>query len=377
MSAAHDDEIWIAQAIALAALAEGWTSPNPRVGCLLVRDGRVVGHGYHRASGEPHAEALAVAAAGQGARGATLYVNLEPCAHMGRTPPCADLLVRAGVARVVASLQDPDPRVDGRGFERLRRAGVVVDVGLGAAAAERLNEAFLYWNRQRRPLVTLKAALSADGMLAARDGHARWITGESARRMAHRLRLRHDAVLVGGATVRRDDPQLTVRLPGAAAPRLRAVLSASLDLDPRSRLFEPGPGAPVRIYTGQAAAREQAARWSGRAELVGLSERDGRVDVVELVDHLGAAGVQSLLVEGGARTFASFVDAGCAQRGALFMAERIIGARGATPWLDRDAVAAPELGPRLVVEQVVPLGVDRLLLGHFVAAEEDGPCSPA
>ena len=293
------DRQWMEQALALGALGEGATSPNPRVGCLLVRDGRPVGSGYHQGPGLPHAEALAVARAGEQARGATAYVNLEPCAHEGRTPPCADLLARSGVRRVVASLEDPNPRVQGRGFERLRQGGIAVEVGLLAEEAARLNEPFLHRQRRGRPLVTIKAALSLDGMISASQGCSRWITGEPARRFAHRLRLRHDAVLVGAGTVRRDNPRLTVRLPDTRSTVLRVVLAPTLDIDPGAELFasRSGGDCPPRIYAARGASTRQERRFRGRAEVLRVGERDGRLDLTAGLTDLARLDVQSVLVE--------------------------------------------------------------------------------
>lgn len=355
---------WMAQSLALGAQAEGRTSPNPRVGCLVVRDGEVVGRGFHRAPGEPHAEAMAIEEAGSRAKGATLYVNLEPCAHHGRTPPCVDLIVRRGVRRVVASIQDPNPLVDGKGFERLREAGIEVDVGLLERDAHRLNEPFVRWHVHGRPLVTLKAALSADGMLSADRGESRWITGPLARRFAHRLRLAHDAILVGAETVRRDDPRLTVRLDGSVEMRLRVVLTRSLDLDPDAKIFAHGD-RPTRVYTVEGAASDRAARLAGRAEVRRMPESEAGVSLEAVLDDLGALGVQSLLVEGGARTLAGFVKAGLAQRVALFYAGKLLGARGGTPFLDEPTVASPEAGWRVAQEQLVPLGPDLLVVGRL------------
>ncbi|HZA81769.1 MAG TPA: bifunctional diaminohydroxyphosphoribosylaminopyrimidine deaminase/5-amino-6-(5-phosphoribosylamino)uracil reductase RibD, partial [Actinomycetes bacterium] len=207
------DEAWMARAVALAEGGRGTTSPNPMVGAVLVRDGRVVGEGFHRAPGRDHAEVVALAAAGRLAEGATCYVTLEPCAHHGRTPPCADALVAAGVARVVAATVDPDPRVAGAGLARLAGAGVEVAVGAGAEPAAEQNAAYLTHRRLRRPRVTLKAAASLDGKVAAPDGTSQWITGPAARADAHRLRAEADAVCVGAGTALADDPRLTVRLP--------------------------------------------------------------------------------------------------------------------------------------------------------------------
>lgn len=355
------------QALALAALAEGTTSPNPRVGCVLVKRGREVGFGFHRAAGACHAEADAVAMAGKDARGATLFVNLEPCAHHGRTPPCADLLVERGVRRVVASITDPNPRVDGRGFRRLQAAGIAVEVGLLAGAARLLNEPFLHWHATGRPLVTLKAALSLDGMLSAASGSSRWITGPTARRVAHRLRLRHDAILVGAGTVRRDDPRLSVRLPGGETLRQRVVLAPSLGVSADARVFASGePSAPpTRIYAAQE-TREAALRpFAGRAQVVRTPTLEGRLDLRAVLADLGALGVQSLLVEGGATTFARFLEAGLADRAALFIAPRLLGARGGTPLLEAASVAEPALGLGIEERELYQLGEDLLLLGRL------------
>jgi diaminohydroxyphosphoribosylaminopyrimidine deaminase/5-amino-6-(5-phosphoribosylamino)uracil reductase len=368
------DRAWMEQALALGALGEGATSPNPRVGCLLVRDGRLVGSGFHRAHGSPHAEAMAVARAGDRARGATAYVTLEPCAHHGFTPPCADLLVAKGVRRVVAPLRDPNPLVLGQGFDRLRAAGVQVDVGLLAAAAYRLNEPFLHRHHCGRPLVTLKAAISLDGLTSALEGGSRWISGEPARRFAHRLRLRHDAVLVGAGTVRQDDPRLTVRLPGVRADRLRVVLAPGLNLDPEAAIFgqREADGPLPRVYTGTSTGEEGDARFANRAAIVRVGERAGRLALDEVLRDLAGLQVQSLLVEGGARTFGTFLDAGLADRAALFVSKRLLGARGATPLLDMPSVREPGRGWRLAQVRQVALGEDELRLGRLLAPVEDG-----
>lgn len=355
---------WMAQSVALGAQAEGRASPNPRVGCLVVRDDRVVGSGFHRAPGEPHAEAIAIDAAGESARGATLFVNLEPCAHHGRTPPCVDLIVRRGIRRVVASVQDPNPLVDGKGFDRLREAGIEVEVGLLEDDARKLNEPFFHWHLSGRPLVTIKAALSADGMLSADHGESRWITGPLARRFAHRLRLVHDAILVGAGTVRRDDPRLTVRLGDEVQVRRRVVVTRSLDLDPASKIFT-HDGVPTRVYTTEAAASERGAGLAGRADVVPVPEGERGLSLEAVLDDLGSLGVQSVLVEGGGNTMSGFVGAGLAQRAALFYAGRLLGARGGTPFLDEPTVASPDAGWRVHHEQLVPLGADLLVMGRF------------
>jgi len=355
---------WMAQALALGALGEGVTSPNPRVGCLLVRESHVVGRGYHRAAGQPHAEAVAVAEAGDAARGATLYVSLEPCAHQGKTPPCTALLVASGVKLVVAAIRDPNPLVNGKGFERLRDAGIDVSVGLLAEEAGRLNEGFLHWHRTGRPLVTLKAAVTRDGMLSAGEGVSRWITGSAARLFAHRLRLRHDAVLVGAGTVRRDNPRLDVRLAGVRAPRKRVVLTGSLSIDPESRLFAIESGFPLPlVFTREGHPASLQRRFEGRAELIALPDVGDGLDLASMLDVLGRRGVQSVLVEGGGRTHAALLAAGLVDRGAIFVADRLLGARGGTPLIDGFTVAEPLSGWQLETTQQIPLAGDTLLLG--------------
>lgn len=368
---------WMEQALALAALGEGTTSPNPRVGCVLVRDGARVGQGYHRAAGEAHAESIAIREAGDRARGATAYINLEPCDHEGRTPPCADLLVRSGVRRVVASITDPNPRVNGKGFARLREAGVEVETGLLATEARRLNAPFLFRHVAGRPMVTLKAAVSQDGQIAARSGSARWISGEASRRFAQRLRLRHDAVLVGANTVRRDDPELTIRLPGVRAERLRAILAPRLGIDPGARVFRPqgGDAPPVRIYVAEELPRSAGEPFRDRAVLVPVPVRDGRLDLAVVLEDLSGLGALSILVEGGASTFGGFLAAGLADRAALFRSPLLIGSVGATPLIDLEAPTTPEAGWRLEVEDRVGVGEDELTLGRIVpgAAADRAP----
>jgi len=378
---ADADRHWMEQALALGALGEGTTSPNPRVGCCVVKDGEVVGRGFHQAPGSPHAEAMALTEAGEAARGATLYVNLEPCAHQGRTPPCTDKLELHGVTRVVAAIQDPNPLVNGRGFERLRSAGIQVEVGLLEDDARRLNEPFLHRHLTGRPLVTLKAALSLDGMISAAGGESRWITGASARRFAHRLRLSHDAVLVGAGTVKRDDPSLTVRLAGRVRTRLRVVLSPGLDLNPRAKVFDPADvSSPrTRLYASARAPNSADERFGGRADVVRVAERDGRLDLRELLADLAAVGVQSVLVEGGGRTFATFLQAGLADRAALFLSGRLIGARGGTALLEGTSVAQPDQGWRLADPRQFALDRDVLLTGRLVLPRtdaEEARCSP-
>jgi diaminohydroxyphosphoribosylaminopyrimidine deaminase/5-amino-6-(5-phosphoribosylamino)uracil reductase len=303
--------------------------------------GRVVASGWHRQVGGPHAEAAALAAAGPRARGATLYVTLEPCAHQGRTPPCADAVVAAGIARVVACHGDPDPRVAGRGFARLRAAGIAVEVGPLAAEAVELNLAFLIAATLGRPAVTLKWAMSLDGRIATAAGESQWITAPPARRWALALREEHDATLAGVGTVLADDPLLSRRLGLAPGPGVRAVLDRRLRTPPTARLFE-APGQ-VLIYTRSDDAGRRAALERRGATVVRLPE----VAPEPVAADLHGRGVQSVLVEGGAGALASFVESGLYDRVAVAAAPLLIGGRSAPGPLGGEGFPVLGAAPRL------------------------------
>jgi diaminohydroxyphosphoribosylaminopyrimidine deaminase/5-amino-6-(5-phosphoribosylamino)uracil reductase len=333
MSHDRDDERFMRRALDLAERARGRTSPNPLVGAVLVHDGAVIAEAYHEAAGRPHAEVLALQAAGTAARGATLYVTLEPCAHHGRTPPCAPAVVAAGVRRVVAAVGDPDPRVAGRGFDILRAAGIDVTVGVLATEAARQNRVFFTAMREGRPHVTLKAAMTLDGKLADLRGTSRWITGEAARREAHRLRRDADAIVVGVSTVLLDDPRLTVRLdePVSREP-YRVVLDSHGRTPTAARVLTASTPARTIVFTTEGAPPTRLAglRAAG-ATVVTCPARNGRVDIGAVLQELHAREVRSVLVEGGAEVHGSFVDAGLVDRVALFVAPILIGGRAATP----------------------------------------------
>jgi diaminohydroxyphosphoribosylaminopyrimidine deaminase/5-amino-6-(5-phosphoribosylamino)uracil reductase len=321
----------MARALELAAGGIGLTSPNPAVGAVLVRDGAMVGEGSHLRAGAPHAEVVALAAAGERARGATCYVTLEPCAHHGRTPPCADALAAAGVARVVAACSDPNPRVDGRGLSRLRASGVAVEVGVGEAEARALNRAFFTFVRTGRPHVTLKSAMTLDGKIAAADGASRWVTGEAARAEAHRLRFAADALLVGIGTVLQDDPRLTVRLPGLPPKEpLRVVADSRLRTPVDARVVTGGdPSRTVVACVGPAPARAADALAARGVRVLQLPAADGRVDLSALLVALAGLDVVGVLAEGGAELGAALLDADLVDRIAFFVAPRLLGGRGA------------------------------------------------
>ncbi len=329
MSAAvqSDNERWMAEALALAARARGLTSPNPMVGAVVVRDGAAVGRGFHTGAGAAHAEAEALREAGARAREATLYVTLEPCNHAGRTPPCVDAIVGAGIRRVVAAYADPNPRVRGGGADALRRAGVEVTMGCLEAEARALNRVFLTAIERLRPHVTLKCAMTLDGKIAAFNRSSRWITGESARRAAHRLRCESDAIVVGIGTVVADDPALTVRTdPPWPREPLRVVVDSRGRLPLTARLIDSGdPARAIAAVADEAPTGRLEALASRGVTVLQCKSREGRVDVADLCARLFTLDVQGLLLEGGSELNWAFVEAGLVDRVAVFVAPVLLG----------------------------------------------------
>jgi diaminohydroxyphosphoribosylaminopyrimidine deaminase/5-amino-6-(5-phosphoribosylamino)uracil reductase len=360
-----DDRRYLRLALGLAARGEGQTAPNPMVGAVLVRRGRVVGSGWHTRAGSPHAEVVALDEAGRRARGATMYVNLEPCCHFGRTPPCVDAIIGAGVTEVVACMADPDRRVDGKGFGALRGAGVRVRAGALRREARRLNERFLRRARSGMPFVTLKAGMSLDGRIATRAGESKWITSARARAEARRLRGRHDAVMVGVGTVLADDPRLTAPVTRGAAGPVRVVVDGRLRTPPAARLLRGGAAAPetVILTLPGAAARRRARLEAAGALVIEVPGRGGRIDLRSALRELGRRGVSSVLVEGGSELLGSALDAGVGDALALFVAGRLVGGRGALSAFGgegvarlREAVGVRDLGLRRLGSDVVVEG---------------------
>ena len=366
------------RALTLAETARGRTSPNPIVGAVVAdAAGRVVGEGFHRRAGEPHAEAAALAAAGERARGATLYVTLEPCNHQGRTPPCVDAILKAGIRRVVAATPDPNPRVPGGGVERLRAHGVAVEVGLLGEAAARQIAPFRSLVTTGRPLVTVKLAASLDGRTATRSGDSRWITSERSRALVHEMRDAADAVMVGVGTVVADDPMLTARVTPStrlaarlAIPRRplwRVVVDPSLRMPPTARVLAPDPAARTLVACAEGAdprARERLE--AAGAEVVTLPRRGRLLDLGRLLDDLGRREVADLLVEGGAGLTGALFDQRLVDRVAVFIAPLIIGGRAAPGMVGGEGVARLGDAVRLTRVRRRRIGEDLLVEADVV-----------
>jgi len=360
-----DDIRWMTRALALAARGRGLTSPNPMVGALVVRDGAVIAERFHERAGGPHAEAAALEEAGTRARGATLYVTLEPCNHVGRTPPCVEAIVRAGVRRVVAATPDPNPRVRGGGAAALAAASIEVHLGCLEREARELNRAFFTATALQRPHVTAKWAMTLDGKIAAHDRQSRWITGEAARREAHRLRSEADAIVTGIGTVLADDPTLTVRLdqPWPREP-YRVVVDGRARLPLEAAMLRAGTRARILVAVGEdAPAGRVAALAASGVTVLQCKSHEGRVDVADLCARLFGLDVIAMLLEAGSELTGAFVRAGLVDRVAAFVAPKLLG--GAAAPTAAGGAGLP-LGDALRLAELTarPLGDDWLLEGR-------------
>ena len=352
------DRDHMAHALRLAARGLGNVWPNPAVGCVLIRDGLVVGRGWTQPGGRPHAEVRALQQAGPAAAGATAYVTLEPCAHHGHTPPCAEALIAAGVARVVTALTDPDPRVSGKGHQMLRAAGISVTEGVLKSEAARLNAGFLKRVTLGLPFVTLKLAATLDGRIATATGESRWITGPEARRKVHALRMSHDAVMVGSGTALADDPDLTVRDLGAPRQPVRIVMDRRLRHAADSRLGRSAAAHPVWLLHGPDAPDTARAAWLATgAALIEVPETGGKLDLRAALAALAGRGITRVLSEGGGTLAASLVTDGLVDEIALFSAGLLIGSEGQAA-LGAMGIGALSAAPRPVLCQSQMLGPD-------------------
>lgn len=368
-----DAEGFMAKAIELARLGEGRTAPNPPVGAVLVRDGRIVGQGYHPAAGLPHAEIFALQDAGDLARGADLYVTLEPCCHQGRTGPCAEALITAGVRRVFFGAVDPNPLVAGQGLDKLRAAGIEVIAAPLADACRRLIAPFAKLVAAGRPYLILKAAMTVDGQLATSSGESRWISGDLSRERVHRLRDRVDGILTGADTVLQDDPQMTTRLPeGGGHNPVRIVLDGQLRTTPRARIF--GSDAPGRrlLITGEDISVQRFAPYTSLGVEIVTVPRSGKfLDLAAAMGCLGKLGLQTVLVEGGGVLNGALLRAGLVDRLMLFVAPVLFGGCNGRPLFAGAGAARLADALRLVNFQVSRCGDDLLLEGDLAQCSQD------
>ncbi|MDI6731531.1 MAG: bifunctional diaminohydroxyphosphoribosylaminopyrimidine deaminase/5-amino-6-(5-phosphoribosylamino)uracil reductase RibD [Candidatus Margulisbacteria bacterium] len=361
----EDDTRFMRKAHALAKSAEGRTTPDPMVGAVLVKGGRIISIGYHGEVATPHAETWAIQKAGKEAKGATLYVNLEPCAHHGNNPPCVDLIIQSGIKEVIASMKDPNPLVNGKGFKILKKHGVKVKIGLLDKEARRLNEVFVKFITTRKPFVVLKSALTIDGKIATKTGASRWVAGPASLRFAHRLRNYYDAILVGVNTVLVDNPKLTTRLVKKIKNPIRIVLD-SLARTPLHTNVMNTKEARTIIVVSPAAPREKAAALRKRgAEILEIDSKKSKIDIRKLLHELGKRKITSLLVEGGGEVNASFLEAGAVDKAHFIIVPKIFGGRDAKTSVEGLGVKLPSQAKWLKQFQVDRLGKDILVTGYF------------
>ena len=359
-----DDIKFMRRALELAQLAEGDTSPNPMVGAVIVDvNGNIVGEGYHHKAGQPHAEINALAAAGDKAKGATVYVTLEPCSHYGRTGPCCEALIKAGVKRVVSAVTDPNPLVAGRGLNRLREAGIEVTEHVCEDEAKKLNEKFFFWITHKRPFVSLKYAMTLDGRLAAAGGDSKWITGTEARTYAHYLRKTHDAVLVGKNTVLQDDCELTTRMVEGKNP-IRIVLDRNASLLLNAKILNGEAKTIVAVSEAAPQDKLDELQKLTTVEVLKLPQKNGHLDLQALLEKLAAMEITSVLVEGGSEVHGAFNDAGLAERVYAFIAPKIIGGKNAIGPVG--GIGTTDMGKALKLRDVEyqQLGTDFLITGR-------------
>ena len=317
------DRDYMQEALRIAANARGRTSPNPLVGAVIVKDDRIIAEGWHRQAGTPHAEIHALNMAGELAKGATLYVTLEPCSHFGRTPPCANAIVNAGIKRVVAAMSDPNPKVAGRGFQILKDAGIEVEVGICEYEARNLNEIFIKWVTTNKPFVTLKTAMSLDGKIATSTGQSKWITSETSRQRVHKLRDTHDAIMVGIGTVFADNPSLTARIEGGKNP-IRIVVDSQARTPINSNVVKDGKAKTIIAVTKAAQSDKVEALQKCGVEIIAAGDGE-RVDLNVLMNELAKREITSILVEGGGTLNFSLLEAGLVDKVCAFIAPKIIG----------------------------------------------------
>ncbi len=357
-------ENWMRMAISLARKGEGKVSPNPMVGAVLIKDEQVVGKGYHRYFGGPHAEVEAIKNAGEKAKGGTLFVSLEPCCHFGKTPPCTEAIIKAGIKKVVMATLDPNPLNNGKGAEILKKAGVDVEVGICQKEAEKINEAFFKFIREKIPYVVIKAAASLDGKIATFRGESKWITGEKSRKLGKKLRDKMDAILVGINTVIQDDPEL---LPSKPKERFcRVILDTHLRVPVRAKILENQSRYPTFIFTSSQVdeGKIKTLKQKGVKVKVLENERE-RVNLKKVLQELGRQEIATLLVEGGGEIIASFIQENLVDKIFLFLSPRIIGGKDAPTWVEGKGFGYLNHTPKIKIEKIQRVGEDILVEGYF------------
>jgi diaminohydroxyphosphoribosylaminopyrimidine deaminase/5-amino-6-(5-phosphoribosylamino)uracil reductase len=358
------DEDFMREAIHIARFAAGRTSPNPLVGAVIVRNGDIIATGWHRKAGTPHAEIHALRMAGNLAKGATLYVTLEPCSHYGRTGPCAVAVAQSGIKRVVIGMQDPNPKVSGRGINILREAGIEVKCGVLENEVRKLNEVFLHWITTGKPFVIMKTAMTLDGKIATAQGESKWITNENSRYRTHELRDRYDAILVGIGTVLKDDPHLTARLHGKKGKNpIRVILDSKARTPLESHVLNDGEAPTIIAVTASAPARRIKALRERGAEVIQSGNGD-QVDLQQLLKLLGDKEIASLLVEGGGRVNFSFLRAGLVNKVMAFVSPKILGGKDALTPVEGEGFAKLSQAVRLTDLHVEQLDGDLLIEGN-------------
>ena len=358
-----EDKDYMSLALSLAERGQGWTSPNPMVGAVLVKEGRIIGQGWHKHRGGLHAEREALADCKTSPAGATLYVTLEPCCHYGRQPPCTDAILAAGISRVVVGALDPNPLVAGKGIDILRAQGVSVETGVLQEVCGRLNRAFFQYITTKRPYVTMKYAMTLDGKIATRTGASRWITGELARERVHRDRHANAAILAGVGTVLADDPLLTCRLEGGKNP-LRVVCDTHLRTPLDSQIVRTAGEYPTVLAVGPVDSERAAPYEAAGCQVWTLPLREGRVDLSALMDRLGEAEIDSLLLEGGGALNWSMLEAGLVHRVQAYIAPKLFGGEAKSP-VSGTGVTLPDQAFRLTDLTVTQIGEDILLEGEI------------
>ncbi|HWR44793.1 bifunctional diaminohydroxyphosphoribosylaminopyrimidine deaminase/5-amino-6-(5-phosphoribosylamino)uracil reductase RibD [Sporomusa sp.] len=363
------DEYYMRQALTIAQYAEGRTSPNPLVGAVIVNEGRIVGQGWHRQAGTPHAEIHALAQAGDLAKGATVYVTLEPCSHHGRTGPCADALIQAGVKKVVVAMTDPNPLVAGNGLTRLRSAGIDVVEGVLAAEAAKINEVFIKWIVTGMPWGVLKTAMSLDGKIAAYTGHSKWITCSAAREHVHKLRDTYDGILVGIGTVLADNPELTTRLPSTGQNPVRIIVDSMARTPLSAKVVTDGQAQTIIAVSWAAPAERVEALRSRGVEVLTLEQTPTGIDLRHLFKILGERRITSVLVEGGAAINASVLAANLIDKVHCFIAPKILGGKNAPSPVGGMGIPAVDQAIMLEETTAESIGTDILITGYITGRE--------